>query len=536
MRILIVVFCFFRIANLLWSQTPVLVKDIHPGATSGYPDKNEYPVAIGNILYFAADDGIHGLELWRSDGTETGTYLVKDIRPDTGSAPIRLTVLNNKILFFANDGVHGDELWISDGTENGTTLVRDIYPGSGNVIRRNYITQKRDWKVSNNVFYFAADTDTSFSQLWRSDGTAQGTFFIADVCPTCLVTSSSTGHFETMNDTLYFVAALDLWRSDGTAAGTEIVMDNLDTNGPGSFRTLTAVNGLLYMSGGSFSNGPDLWVSDGTNAGTRLIKDFPIADSDPRQFVGLGNQVYFISGTKLWVTDGTEAGTVAASDLRLDNQVQKKNNLYVWKNELYYKAMTPELKCFIYKTDGSPNGETQVFTQFDDYSEFPEPVYYASTDEFLFYDAADNVANYAAVGRISSPDTLKELIPVNDLVEYLMIAGDNLFFRAKNDETGEELWKISLGTTTTRNPGHTLALSLYPTLSTEGVFYFDYSGSKTELFDVCLYDMSGRLAYRNTQTPEEPLRVPNLNSGTYLIQITARSGDSISQKVVIGKP
>ena len=31
-------------------------------------------------------------------------------------------------LFHASDGVHGDELWITDGTATGTKLVRDINP------------------------------------------------------------------------------------------------------------------------------------------------------------------------------------------------------------------------------------------------------------------------------------------------------------------------------------------------------------------------------------------------------------------------
>ena len=42
--------------------------------------------AVGDTLFFTADDGVNGNELWKSDGTEAGTVLVKDINPGSGSS------------------------------------------------------------------------------------------------------------------------------------------------------------------------------------------------------------------------------------------------------------------------------------------------------------------------------------------------------------------------------------------------------------------------------------------------------------------
>ncbi len=80
---------------------------------------------MNGALYFTADDNIHGLELWKSDGTLAGTILVKDFNPGSkGSSVHSLTVMNGVLFFAANDGVHGEEMWKSDGTAGGTLTGR----------------------------------------------------------------------------------------------------------------------------------------------------------------------------------------------------------------------------------------------------------------------------------------------------------------------------------------------------------------------------------------------------------------------------
>ena len=54
-----------------------MVKDIYPGAADGSPQSL---TDLNGILYFNANDNVHGRELWRSDGTESGTYMIKDIQ------------------------------------------------------------------------------------------------------------------------------------------------------------------------------------------------------------------------------------------------------------------------------------------------------------------------------------------------------------------------------------------------------------------------------------------------------------------------
>ncbi|WP_158502102.1 ELWxxDGT repeat protein [Vitiosangium sp. GDMCC 1.1324] len=107
----------------------VRVKDLLPGNGSSRPLAL---TALGGTLYFTADDGTSGRELWKSDGTESGTVRVKDLLPGNGSGVLAesLFVLTpeNLLLFAANDGVSGTELWRSDGTEAGTFVLHDIAP------------------------------------------------------------------------------------------------------------------------------------------------------------------------------------------------------------------------------------------------------------------------------------------------------------------------------------------------------------------------------------------------------------------------
>jgi ELWxxDGT repeat protein len=110
------------------SSDPCLFKDIYPGLAGSDP---LYLTVVGGTLFFSAVDPTHGRELWKSDGTPTGTALVKDINPELeGWGPDFLIGVNGTLFFSADDFYHGRELWKSDGTLSGTVLVKDIDPGA----------------------------------------------------------------------------------------------------------------------------------------------------------------------------------------------------------------------------------------------------------------------------------------------------------------------------------------------------------------------------------------------------------------------
>ena len=82
-------------------------------------------------MFFSANDGVHGQELWKSNGSRSGTVLVRNIQPrDYTGYPTSLTAVGGRLFFTAKDGLHGQELWKSNGSKSGTVLVKDIHPCS----------------------------------------------------------------------------------------------------------------------------------------------------------------------------------------------------------------------------------------------------------------------------------------------------------------------------------------------------------------------------------------------------------------------
>lgn len=117
-------------------------------------------VTFAGSLYFAADDGTHGVELWRTDGSAAGMLLVRDIAPGPVSGnPHELIVADGRLLFAAEDPIHGSELWVSDGSTAGTHSVQDIAPDAAS-------SAPADLTLVGDLLYFSADDGATGRELW----------------------------------------------------------------------------------------------------------------------------------------------------------------------------------------------------------------------------------------------------------------------------------------------------------------------------------------------------------------------------------
>ena len=270
------------------------LKNINPGSASSGP--SEF-TTIGNRVFFSANNGTNGRELWITDGTGVGTKLVKDIRVGAkGSGPRQLTAVGKTLFFTADNGRHGRELWKSDGTAAGTKMVKDIVAGSTGSLPYELTAYRGRVYFGMNL---TVDGGMPWRQLYVSDGTAAGTkgfgrvdALFGDGTPFPSELTRSGGY-------LYYVQSeWVLWRTDGTSAGTK-KMGILD-----SASGLANIGGTLY-----FAATDGLYRSSGTAATTVRVKSF----SSTQVIANLTNfdgAAVFTVNEDIWVSDGTDAGTV----------------------------------------------------------------------------------------------------------------------------------------------------------------------------------------------------------------------------------
>lgn len=314
----------------------VMVKNIAAGSTSSSPMNL---TNVNGTLYFQAWDSAGGRELWKSDGTQTGTVRVKDIVAGTSSSyPQKLTNVNGLLMFTATTSANGREWWKSDGTVDGTILVKDVLAGSASSVTNYTASLYTDGKL-----FFTANNSTNGYELWKSDGTSDGTTLVRDLRTG--TTSSHPSNFTMIGNQLYFTTNdSKLWKSDGTDAGTVLVKD-LSSTVVGSATLLTNINGTLYFVGYSYTSFTyrHLWKSDGTAAGTVAVKDFG-SSADITQLTNFNGTLYFNvntgSGYVLMTSDGTETGTLRVDSLTSSTVPVNPLSITPAGNSLFFSAAT----------------------------------------------------------------------------------------------------------------------------------------------------------------------------------------------------
>jgi ELWxxDGT repeat protein len=310
-----------------------LLKDIKPGTNVG---SNPYNlVAMGDFVYFFADDGVHGYELWRTDGTETGTTLVKDIFPGPVSSlqniaqNTNMLAGTNKVYFSAiSDITKGFELFVSDGSDGGTFMVKDLNPES----------------YANSALFIAGAADSfalvfyrkdNFNYLCRTDGTEAGTYDLLD-SSALITTIPNFRTYVNAGEQMFFAHSTqstgqELWSSDGTAEGTGLLLDLSPGNVSGFGNAICAHEGKAYFAGLNNLVGRELFVSSGYKGTTHLYLDlFPGLLFNNFQYIMMHQGMLYASANR---NDGkgTELYKIDPNSFLTVSDIQHTNST-IWPN------------------------------------------------------------------------------------------------------------------------------------------------------------------------------------------------------------
>lgn len=367
-------------------------------------------ILYDNKMYFSANDGINGEELWTTDGSPAGTQLVKDINPGPGdSYPYDFYIHNNKLFFVSYEPNGGEELWVTNGTNAGTMLAIDARPGSAS----GYPFQVQ--KAGNRVVFYAAGANSPGIAFTDTTGSAIQAF-------------------------------------------TELNNGGDFSSYPGKFFSFTDKQVLLGLDDGPYGNEPYLLNLE-TGVAT-LLKDInPGEKSSSPVFLGkLGNSIFFgamdeMHGSELWVTDGTSAGTQLFKEIVPGAEGAGIANLFVengliYNGELYFRAVHDTYAAALWKTNGTPEG-TQLVKGFlpgsvnssfglSGFVEYNGKLYFSSQDTGTGFEL------FVSDGTPSGTQMLIDLNPgsTSSRPSYLMQHDGYLFFVAEaSASTGLELYR-----------------------------------------------------------------------------------------------
>lgn len=415
---------------------------------------------------------------------------------DKSSTPAGFVEFNNLMYFAASNESFGRELWISNGSTNNAYLLKDINSGKNSGINTTFGNSS---VVLNNTLYFAASNGTSAGEIWKSDGTENGTEIVTSFI------NYPISHLTLVGEDIFFLTQsnglLSVWKSDGTEEGTQIIIGGLSiTNGP-SFQS--ELNDLFIFTFET-AGWAKVWRSDGTEEGTFPITE-EMDDKNVISYIESNNELYFVF-RDLSVFDNTISVGIMKTDGTLENTLPIKaihegNSRYIdyadaieINNKLYFSFFEEAYnRLFIWESDGTESGTTKIYDENSDQyympsnlkknnsslifsgvnqsggtslldlnindlilTEIKELATDAEAPNIFSDESVYNIAQIssgkffisAIVDRYSSKGWVSELtsestknITSLDNVSTIFLNNDAFYFAKQTEETGSELWK-----------------------------------------------------------------------------------------------
>jgi ELWxxDGT repeat protein len=439
---------------------PSLVEDIYAGASNNSNPFNLIALnsASSSIIFFSAYTAASGQELWRSDGTLAGTYVVDiyytfsifscglslcvDYDYTGSSSPDYFATTGTNIFFAATSSTTGREVYRHDGTT--LTLVDDEVAGGD--LSPLYLTN------ANGTIYFSGISGGD-RELYKATTSA-----VTLVSNINAGTDSNPSDFEAVGSTIFFSAThatdgIELYSYNGSSLS---YVWNINPGVSSSSPTNKAyLGGLLYLSANHDTYGRELWLYNGSTSLTPL-KDINggTEDGSPAYLFNTGTTIYFqattsSTGAELWKTDGTTAGTVAVADINAGTSGSGPYPIFGFTNSLiHFGAYTPAKGTEFYVSNGSSGNavlreintttETGSDPGYYGYATLGNDVYFTAYHPTYGYELWKSTNGASATLVTDLYSGTGSSYPQN-----LTVFGSFVYFTATDDVDGNELFRTS---------------------------------------------------------------------------------------------
>jgi ELWxxDGT repeat protein len=448
-----------------------LVKDLADGESNSMIAAL---TATADAVFFFLRQPVDLWELWKSGGTEENTFPVDAPLFSFSHFPmIEMTAVGNSVYWLAREYEHGGEaglaLWKYDESEETAVKLKtfhglDAVERGGRWLWLGEDFWGPNWlKAAGDVLYFTILQSSTGRELWRSDGTPEGTSLVRDIFPGLMADFGWSSSFQygmsafqenpqfvPIGDIIYFKAyhptAYGIWRSDGTEGGTfpVHVLGSGDQLTIGVPHDLTAVGqSLFYFTCCAGSEGWNLWklTGDAPVLVRAFTDSFAWTAAEHGNVSVMGGFLYFQvrhhptdpsrRRTELWKTDGTITEMVK----ELGSHTQK-TVMMVAGNSLYFTILNGEIHE-LWRSRGTEES-TEVFKQLNAGD-------MTVVDKFLCFTAYEPMTGlelWKSDGTRSGTGLVADIWPGPDSSspQMLTAVGDKLFFIASEPSSGRELW------------------------------------------------------------------------------------------------